>query len=188
MADVQINRRKTVIVSLGWSDQSETLTALIQSVVQIFSKDVDVKVFGSLPEGINFSDNVSCSRVISEEFLKIACEASLVICGAGQTLMEMVHIGLPVIGVVIADNQKRCGELLKSHGVPIIVKGEEFTDSLQFALCRCAPSLLKSPSSDQEEGSGFLLGNSQHALGRDQSALFSTKELELLKKMMALLK
>ena len=112
------------VVTLGASSQHHLLTRILD-VLQ--SVDSCLKVLVVSDDDIQVGSD---TKVIpfSNDFLTRVMRAKFVVCAAGQTLLELVYCGVPVIGIEIAENQHNCAETLRSHGVSVLEAGEIESD------------------------------------------------------------
>lgn len=91
----EINKNiKKVLITLGGSKQHHKLA---KSIEKILRKKYIVKL-------VEYNDNLSV-----EEMIGYMLWADIVISGCGVTLSELACIGVPTIGIMLAENQRRIG-------------------------------------------------------------------------------
>ncbi|MCG8609051.1 MAG: hypothetical protein MI864_00820 [Pseudomonadales bacterium] len=127
---VGMAQQMKVIITFGATVQQDLINRVIRVLDGILHESCAVTVYA--PIEFNFPD---CDRPIhfepiTEAFLRNVVTADLVICAAGQTFLELLYIGIPVVGLVIAANQIDCATHLRSLGATVI----EFLDSLEAEL------------------------------------------------------
>lgn len=91
----KVNKRvKNVLVALGGTDKSRLIDKIISHLKGIF----DFDFFVNKPSG---------SILSAKETFKMMTDADICISAGGQTSYELARLGVPVIGICIADNQMR---------------------------------------------------------------------------------
>ncbi|PIE42989.1 MAG: hypothetical protein CSA50_07675 [Gammaproteobacteria bacterium] len=136
-----------VFITLGGSDRSRLLQRIAEILVESLDNRVEFTVFGNA-NGLRLqAENLSIMAEFSNQFIDLSAkQADLVICGAGQTLIEMSYIGVPVIGIVMASNQGDCGRVLSGSGIAVI-DGVDSIDNIENDLLgwisRLFPAWLK---------------------------------------------
>jgi spore coat polysaccharide biosynthesis predicted glycosyltransferase SpsG len=118
----------SILISLGGTDQGAVIKCICSVLVHIVDPSVNIVVLSPSPVSLP-----SCIKVIvgyDPEFLQKAINFDLVICGAGQTLLELIYLKQNPIGIVLAENQKRCGELLLSYDAKVIFPEDDLEERL----------------------------------------------------------
>ncbi|MDT0686571.1 glycosyltransferase [Autumnicola psychrophila] len=104
-----------ILISLGGHINKEVLEIAISSLSLCFSKS-KVKVLGN--SEIETSGNVEFMGFLDpSDLIKEYQQADLVITNGGQTLNEVILLGIPAIGVVVANNQERNVQAWNKLGV-----------------------------------------------------------------------
>ena len=96
---------KKVLIGLGGYVNNDVLQKTIVTLREVL-RHIEIKVLGNLDEG--FDAGIEAlgflqPHALISEYL----ESDLVIANGGQTLNEVILMGIPVIGVAVASNQKR---------------------------------------------------------------------------------
>ncbi len=130
---VQPKAQPKVVVSLGGSSHPELEQKIVEVLISGLPNDAQIEVFSAYNESKQLN-NIRYNSGFAGDFLEAASSADLVVCGAGQTLLEMVYCQRPVIGVFIADNQRRCAETLVEFGVPVINRSSDLTEEISRCL------------------------------------------------------
>jgi spore coat polysaccharide biosynthesis predicted glycosyltransferase SpsG len=109
-----------VLVSLGASAQTKLLRSVLALVCAAFPR-AKICVQGLIEPTADelANDKLEFLGVFSGSFLERLSQVDLVVCAAGQTLLESIHIGTPAVGLVIAENQQSCADALRRQGIPI---------------------------------------------------------------------
>ncbi len=128
----------SIVVSLGGSGQPVILDKILRLLTAVVPTTVNIHLYGSMPNEADrqrkHATNIRYHQGFSSDFIASAAQASIVISAAGQSLLEMVYCGIPVIGIVIAENQKRCAQVLMEYGVPVIQHLAELDSELPQQL------------------------------------------------------
>ena len=129
-----INPQKisSILISLGGTDQRSVLKRICSVLVNMVDPSVNIVVLSSLP--VSLPSGIDVIVGYDPEFLQKALNFDLVICGAGQTLLELIYLKQSPIGIVLADNQKPCGELLHSYDAKVIFPEDDLKESLMRYL------------------------------------------------------
>ncbi|PID42429.1 MAG: hypothetical protein CSB48_10195 [Proteobacteria bacterium] len=161
-----------VFVTLGVSEQSPVLERITHALVELLDRAVELIVYSSASSLRLQADNLSVINQFSDRFIKVmAGQADLVVCGAGQTLIEMSYIGVPVIGVVIAPNQRDCGRLLSGLGIPVLNDLNAVENDLLFYIGQIYPQFLNNrlrPAGSELTGSSLSAREKGKEQGRQQ--------------------
>lgn len=109
-----------ILVSFGGSDQSLLIIRVLETIQAFGLSKVAIDVVGecNIPQAL--ATNVTYHGAFVDDFLIRACQSDIVVCGAGQTLLEMLYLKCFVLGVVVAENQLRCAELVNTMGCPVV--------------------------------------------------------------------
>lgn len=102
-----------VLITLGGTSQPSLIQALVHSICSTFQEmtfhivnghltDFSLKQESDLPANI-----VLHSYVSSDEMKQLMTDSDLVITAAGQTIYELLALGIPFIPIQIVNNQKR---------------------------------------------------------------------------------
>jgi len=96
---------KKVLICLGGHVNKEMLRITVASLQEVL-KDIEIIVLGHLDDSFNNAVKaigfLQPSELISEYL-----QADLVVSNGGQTLNEVILAGIPVVGIAVAENQKR---------------------------------------------------------------------------------
>lgn len=145
--DEQIN----ILISLGGTDQSQTIQRICSVLGEILSEydaqDVRQKsaVNSVRPQEpilvtvmsnaeLSLANNFNVELGYDPAFIEKASKYDLVICGAGQTFLELSYLALDPVAIVLAENQKNCAALLSSYGARTLVLDEDFDMQLLHLL------------------------------------------------------
>lgn len=94
----------------------------------------------------------SFSRMFEpSEFVDVLASVNLAIIGCGTTLWEALSLGVPVVGLLVADNQERSATFIRSIGLAEVIDCREILSEDQ--LIKAVEKILKS---DSKGSSGFL--------------------------------
>lgn len=117
---------KKILITIGGSDD-HNLTERILSQIDFDSNlTINVVIGGAFnyrdllkqsyknKNNIIFYENAHMSKLMSE------CDVCIAACGS--TLYELSYLGVPTIGIVIAGNQKICGDFMEDNGLISLCK------------------------------------------------------------------
>lgn len=104
---------KHILVTFGGSD----FLNLTPQTIKILS-DLDPKLIQSVVVAKSFTNQSAIRKLASRnvrifenssaaQMRRLMLQADVAIAGAGQTLVELSRVGVPTVGVCVADNQKR---------------------------------------------------------------------------------
>jgi spore coat polysaccharide biosynthesis predicted glycosyltransferase SpsG len=120
--------KTTIMVSLGGTDQRPMLKRICSILVKSLDPSINIVVF--CPFSICLPERIDIITSYDPEFIDKATDFDLVICGAGQTFLELLYLNQRPIGVVLADNQKNCAELMSSENALILFPSDNLEDKL----------------------------------------------------------
>jgi len=135
---------KRILISLGGIDRSNVTGQVLQALARSSlpaSTTMDIIMGAAAPHlddvrrqaaQLQFKTTVS---VNVKDMAKRMCLADLSIGAVGGTSWERCCLGLPVIALVLADNQRNSAAALSRHGVAVIVKNSE---AIRLAVDRFA--------------------------------------------------
>ena len=93
-------RTRRVIVTLGWAPDPETVSTVVEGLQRI-DPPVEIRAFSSEAAG-----SVSAVARPPEQLLEGLAWADLAVCSGGVTSLECAHVGLPMVLLPTAANQK----------------------------------------------------------------------------------
>lgn len=181
------SNKPSVLVSLGGTDQSATLYRILTILSELLETSVEIKVLS--PVALKVPDRCLLHVGYVDDFLERALDSDLIICGLGQTFLEMQALGKASIGVKLADNQAACAKCLAGHHLNII----DSLDSLEIELAACLeielPERIKSIKSRvrqiQSDPVQRLPVNIRPSQSRAFRRLLGAKEADLIEQMVA---
>jgi len=108
---------KDVLITLGGSDDLNITDELISELKELkinlhviigpaFKFKDDIKKYNK--DNVLLYENVSMSEVMKK--------VDLAISSCGSTLYELSYLGIPTLGIIVADNQKLCGQFMERLG------------------------------------------------------------------------
>lgn len=96
---------QSILISLGGSQVENLLRKIIWEVQQ--SLDCAIHVISPWDVVLESANDVHFHKGINtKDFLHLAQQSDLCICAGGQTLLELLRIGAPVIAVEMVENQQ----------------------------------------------------------------------------------
>jgi len=126
---------QNVLISLGGHINKYVLDVVI-SVLSLGLKNCTVKVLGN-SEKKDLGNVEYLGFLNPSELIKEYRQADLVITNGGQTLNEVILLGIPAIGIVVADNQERNVQAWNKLGViqdNLHAHSADFQQDLEEAL------------------------------------------------------
>jgi len=109
---------KDILVTLGGSDRNNITEKVIKELIDSRYK-LHIIVgngFTSFNELKKYSgENITLYRKV--KMSKVMKKCDFAISAYGSTIYELCYLGLPSLGIISADNQKRLGEELNSNGI-----------------------------------------------------------------------
>lgn len=113
-----VRHQKSVLVSLGGTDQSAVLTRVLSVICDLLDPDIQIKVLS--PVNLTVPDRCLLHVGLVDNFLERALASDLIICGLGQSFLEMQALGKACIGLMLAENQSACAKSLAEYQLNII--------------------------------------------------------------------
>lgn len=109
---------KNVMITVGGSDPFN-VTPLVLNYVKELNYNFHVVVGPSFTnkQAIKAFEKENIILHENTDMLKLMKKCDMAIAGCGSTLYELARLGIPTIGIVIADNQEKLGALLSERGV-----------------------------------------------------------------------
>ncbi|SHI41591.1 UDP-2,4-diacetamido-2,4,6-trideoxy-beta-L-altropyranose hydrolase [Clostridium cavendishii DSM 21758] len=115
------NNIKDILITVGGSDDNNLTAQIIKQL-----KDRNFNLHIVIGPGFKHKDNLKLTSSNNIYFYENAnmCElmkkCDIAISSCGSTLYELSYLGVPTIGVVVADNQIRCGKYMNEREVIIL--------------------------------------------------------------------
>jgi len=121
----KINKKvKNVLITFGGKDHSYLINEIIEYLNSRFNFNFTV---------VNPWEN----KLIALQMLGLMLKADICVSAGGQTLNELARVGVPTIGVCMADNQERNLEAWQEQGFLKFVGGyndQHFMDNIELAI------------------------------------------------------
>ena len=112
----QVKAIESVLMLLGGTDMRDLLPPLSRAVAQRFPH-IRFTAVTPMAEFMPPSDSVRFVDVMHPQALREAMRAAdLVVCGCGQTVLELVALQRPCIPIVVVDNQREDLEAWRKTG------------------------------------------------------------------------
>jgi spore coat polysaccharide biosynthesis predicted glycosyltransferase SpsG len=144
---------RRVLVTVGRSTRVTEGPELVDAVRAAVPGEAVVRVVGL--SGVADGPGVEAlapSASLLEELL--ACD--LVVCGAGQTMLEAAATGAPCVAVVLADNQRRAAEQLDRAGAAVVTAMAGVAGACAVLVATSARAALAARGQDAIDGAGAL--------------------------------
>lgn len=129
------DRVEHVLVTLGGSDAASTLGGPVAAAAARAFPDAAILAAHGIPvpPGTRVAPLPQPATLVEP-----ARTADVAVAAAGMTAYELACAGVPMVAVVIADNQRRVGAALASGGIAPVVDGRDGVDAtaLHAALAR----------------------------------------------------
>jgi UDP-2,4-diacetamido-2,4,6-trideoxy-beta-L-altropyranose hydrolase len=117
-----------VLVTLGSADPNNVTADVIQAIAGRLPPEVETTVIlggnnRHSPEVTRRIAGLPRFRVeqeVGDRMPALMAVADLAISACGSTVWELLYMGLPFVGIVIVDNQRRGGSALGHDGFPIL--------------------------------------------------------------------
>ncbi|RXI47034.1 UDP-2,4-diacetamido-2,4,6-trideoxy-beta-L-altropyranose hydrolase [Clostridium tetani] len=122
---------ENILITLGGSDDFNITEDIIR---QLNGLDCNLHVIigpafkyknklkGLKNQSVNFYENANISKVMKK------CDLAVSSCGS--TLYELCFLGIPVIGLIVANNQKKCGDFMNDVGAIDLSEIKELKDKI----------------------------------------------------------
>ncbi len=116
-------RAPRLLVTLGGSDPDNATAKVLAALRQIPSMDATVVVGGSSPHSDSLATDIwhptSNIRLVRDasNMPELMAQADLAICAGGTTAWELCFMGVPMLVLTLADNQRANSEQLAKAGV-----------------------------------------------------------------------
>ena len=132
-----------VLVTLGGADPQNVTSRIVQSLGDVpFDIEAAIVIGGANPhlstvvEAVAASDGCFRTFVDVPSLRRLMEWADVIVCGGGTTCWEAAFIGVPMIAIVLAENQTRIADALANHGAAI-----NLGDSMHLARATIADSI-----------------------------------------------
>lgn len=129
-----------VLITLGGTSQPLLIQTLMQTICSNFQEITFNILFGNMTEPplkreIHLPSNIVLHRYVpSDEMKRLMTNSDLVITAAGQTIYEILALGIPFIPIQIAKNQERNMQALFEKGLidsKIVWESPMFAENLK---------------------------------------------------------
>ncbi|MCD6049517.1 MAG: UDP-2,4-diacetamido-2,4, 6-trideoxy-beta-L-altropyranose hydrolase [Verrucomicrobia bacterium] len=114
-----------ILVTLGGSDPDNVTAKVISALQEVPSINAAVVIGGSNPhwDSLLSSVQLSASNIHlirnAKNMPELMAQTSLAIAAGGTTAWEFAYMGVPMMTIVLADNQRSNGEQLAAAGVAV---------------------------------------------------------------------
>lgn len=144
---------RRVLVTLGGSDPANATSRVIAELDTADVDDLEVTIVAgpdnaSLTSLQRLADRLGHTVHITaniERMAELMASADLAVSGGGTTLWELAHLGVPVLALIMAENQKKAVETLESRGV--LRNLGELRGLRRGSIARALESLARDPTS-----------------------------------------
>jgi len=151
---------RRILLSLGGSDQTALTHRILKVLVAHVPETIIIDVVGAFhTQKAGLPENIVFHGEYVENFTEMAIESDLVICGAGQTLLEMHFLSCRVIGIVLAENQLKCAKMIQATGHQVITQLNEL--EAELTQCIRVESLLEEKIQLLDEKLEFSTANTR---------------------------
>lgn len=122
---------KNVLITVGGSDDDN----LTESIIKDLS-DLNVNLHIIVGTAFKFKENLkkytepNILLYENANISEIMKKCDIAISSCGSTLYELSFLGIPTIGVIVAKNQKKCGEYMENIGAIKLSKIESIKDNV----------------------------------------------------------
>jgi len=119
-------KAKKILVTMGGADPDNVTSKVIQALNLLNDSELEVKIIigPSNPHVESIRNELALSSFnfhllhsVDDDMPALMAWADLAISGAGSTVWELVFMGLPIITIAVAENQKQVAEKLHSIGI-----------------------------------------------------------------------
>lgn len=132
------NSIKDVLITVGGANINNATEKILKAIIETnFTYHVVIgPSFGDVLEIQNISkENKNIKLYYTPQMADLMRKCDIAISGCGSTLYELAAIGLPTIGIVLADNQKLIANYLEKHDcIKKIDNVNEIEKELKFLL------------------------------------------------------
>lgn len=175
----------SILVSLGGADQRHILQPLLKILDKLLILDVQLNVIS--PNYLDVPKRCSLHIGLVADFLERAAASHLVICGLGQTFLEMQYLGQASIGLLLVENQQTCAQILAKQGLKVIQDLANLEARLIEYLQTDFPGLLSAQHINFKDNRNLTPLWQDHVDTHIQSLLGANKQ-HLINKMVDLIK
>ena len=119
----------SVLVSMGGADPQELTGSLLDLLLRSGDMELHVALGPSNPRVEELRARIAsapghASEVSQQEFARVLASSDLAVLAAGSTLWEAAYLGVPVVGVVVAENQQQLAETAEVQRFARIHRGD----------------------------------------------------------------
>jgi len=129
----QTHRGRKILVTLGGADPDNVTLKVVQALVETELEDFEVKIVAG-PANPNvkmlkseienaqqtrINTNLSMRLITDADMPKLMAWADLAVTGGGSTCWELAFMGLPIVVIILADNQRTIAEGLETAGAAV---------------------------------------------------------------------
>jgi len=114
-----------LLITMGGSDPHNTTRVAIEALTAVHNDDMEIVVV--LGAGNPHGESIRQAAALSERNIRIETNvtymprllawADLAVSAAGSTCWELAYMGVPMITIVLADNQQPIAEVLNYRGI-----------------------------------------------------------------------
>ena len=131
--NADLAKNKSILLTLGAAQTAAQVKSVLTKIEQAVDDTTKIIVTGNYSK-LSTRAETYLLNSLQQDFISCVESAWFVVCGAGQTLIEMTYCGIPTLGLVLANNQINCAKQLETLGVPIVFNLETLSDELQVFI------------------------------------------------------
>jgi UDP-2,4-diacetamido-2,4,6-trideoxy-beta-L-altropyranose hydrolase len=129
----QSQRGRKILVTLGGADPDNVTLKVVRALLQTGFEDLEVNIVAgpanpnvTMLEGeihkaqqARINANPSMRLIIDANMPELMAWADLAVAGGGSTCWELAFMGLPIVVIILADNQRAVAEGLEAAGAAV---------------------------------------------------------------------
>lgn len=131
---ITINKQiKDILITLGGSDDFNITESIIKNLLGL-----NINLHVIIGPAFKFKETLKCysdkniifyeNAIISNVMKKV----DMAISSCGSTIYELSFLGVPTIGIIVADNQKQCGQYMEKKECIILKSNIDKSDIENF--------------------------------------------------------
>jgi len=144
-----LGREYIILRKEFWDVPEKKIRKKVENILITFGGmnnfDLENQIFNLIKEKFNISAyiiNVKTNKLTAKEMLNLMLECDICISGGGQTTYELARVGVPTVGICLAENQKFNLTEWKSLGFIEDLFWENDYDGLDTKMCSSLKNLF----------------------------------------------
>ncbi|WP_252248100.1 glycosyltransferase [Clostridium sp. ZBS20] len=110
---------ENIMITVGGSDNNNLTEVIIKSLAKVKTVNLHIVVGSAFKyiESLKKYESSNVKLCFNSNMAKIMKECDLAVASCGMTLYELAAMGIPTVGLVVAENQTLAAETMDAKGI-----------------------------------------------------------------------